>query len=327
MTPQCDIRPVRAQHFVFLTLPNYSFIALSSALEALRMANRVVRHQAYKWTVVSLNGVAEVASNGLQLAPTVALDTAGRADIVFVCGGDRIEKNISRELISVLRHLGQHQKGMGALCSGAYALAQAGLLDGRRAVIHWEYKTTAREQFERVIFSDHLFAVDGNRYTCSGGTTPLDLMIHLIEMKWGSEVALQISEGFFVERIRTAQDRQHIPLKARVGLFQENLMEAAALMEANVEEPLPLAEIATLAKVSRRQLERLFNRYVGSTPTQYYVSLRLKRARSLLLQSALPIMDIANICGFQNLSYFSKCYRQNFGHAPSAERRSNGINF
>jgi transcriptional regulator GlxA family with amidase domain len=207
------------------------------------------------------------------------------------------------------------------LCTGGYALAKAGLLDKYKAVIHWENMSALREEFPRVEFSDQLFAIDRDRYTCTGGVAPLDLMLHIIKGHQGRDIVPLISEQFILDRIRNDQDRQHIPLQARVGLFHENLIEAAALMEANIEEPLSLDEIAALVGVSRRQIERLFKRYVGQVPTKYYLDMRLRRARELLLQTAMSIMEIAVACGFQSPPHFSKCYRNLFGHTPSAERQ------
>ena len=198
-----------------------------------------------------------------------------------------------RELLAALRRLAQRHVPLGALCTGGYALAKAGLLDKYKAVIHWENMSALREEFPRVRFSDQLFAIDRDRYTCSGGMAPLDLMLNIIKDHLGRDIAPLISEQFILDRIRSDQDRQHIPLQARVGLFHENLIKAAALMEANIEEPLSLDEIAALVGVSRRQIERLFKRYVGQVPTKYYLDMRLRRARELLLQTSMSIMDIA----------------------------------
>lgn len=154
-----------------------------------------------------------------------------------------------------------------------------------------------------------------------GASTRSPEMLHIIREHLGRGIAPLISEQFILDRIRNDQDRQHIPLQARVGLYHENLIEAAALMEANIEEPLSLDEIAALVGVSRRQIERLFKRYVGQVPTKYYLDMRLRRARELLLQTAMSIMEIAVACGFQSPPHFSKCYRSLFGHTPSAERQ------
>ena len=312
---------VPPHRFVFLTLPNYTMIALASAVDALRMANRVTRREAYTWTLATLDGKPAAASNGLSMAPTVALDATGPADIVFVVGGVQVEKAVTSGLLAALRRLAQKRVALGALCTGGYALAKAGLLDRYKAVIHWENMSALREEFPRVEFSDQLFAIDRDRYTCTGGVAPLDLMLHIIKEHQGRDIVPLISEQFILDRIRNDQDRQHIPLQARVGLFHENLIEAAALMEANIEEPLSLDEIAALVGVSRRQIERLFKRYVGQVPTKYYLDMRLRRARELLLQTAMSIMEIAVACGFQSPPHFSKCYRNLFGHTPSAERQ------
>jgi len=313
--------PLLKRRFAFLTLPNYSLIALSTAVEALRMANRVTQEDVYHWTIASLDGSPQTASSGLSMSPTQAIEAIGPVDIVFVCGGVDVEHAVTTDLLAVLRRLAQRHVALGSLCTGGYALAKAGLLDKYKAVIHWENMSALKEQFPRVIFSDQLFAIDRDRYTCSGGVAPLDLMLNIIKDQLGRDIAPMISEQFILDRIRNDQDRQHVPLQARVGLFHENLIEAAALMESNIEEPLALDEIAALVGVSRRQIERLFKRYVGEVPTKYYLDMRLRRARTLLLQTAMSIMDIAVACGFQSPPHFSKCYRNLFGHTPSAERQ------
>ncbi|MCF8159173.1 MAG: GlxA family transcriptional regulator [Polaromonas sp.] len=318
--------PSSKRRFVFLTLPNYSFIALSSAVEALRMANRVTKQDVYAWTLVSLDGNPVAASNGLSLSPTVSIENMGPADIVFVCGGVNVEQTVTPALVATLRWLSQRHIALGSLCTGGYVLARAGLLDKYKAVIHWENMSSLQEQFPHVICSDQLFAIDRDRYTCTGGIAPLDLMLTIIKGHLGRDISPMISEQFILDRIRNDQDRQHVPLQARVGLFHENLIEAAALMEANIEEPLSLDEVAALVGVSRRQIERLFKRYVGEVPTKYYLDMRLRKARGLLLQTAMSVMEVAVACGFQSPPHFSKCYRNMFGYTPSAERQNSRNN-
>jgi len=286
------------------------------------MANRLSKREVYEWSLISLDGSTVAASSGLSLSPTVRLGDMGAADIVFVCGGVDVERAVTPQLLAALRRLAQQKVALGSLCTGGYALAKAGLLDGYQAVIHWENMSALQEQFPRVLLSKQLFVIDRDRYTCSGGIAPLDLMLNIIKGHLGKDIAPMISEQFILDRIRNDQDRQHVPLQARVGLFHENLIEAAALMEANIEEPLSLDEIAALVGVSRRQIERLFKRHVGDVPTKYYLDLRLRRARGLLLQTAMSIMEVAVACGFQSPPHFSKCYRKMFGHTPSAERQN-----
>ena len=307
--------------FAFLTLANYSMIAVANAVEPLRMANRVSGTDAYEWQIATLDGSPVAASNGLTLVPTVPLSQVKPVDVVFVCGGIEVREAITPRLLTALRRLAERRMGLGALCTGGYALAQAGLLERYRATIHWENLSALREQFPGVLISDQLYTIDRNRYTCSGGVAPLELMLHLIESRLGTRIAQLVSEQFIVDRIRNANDRQYIPLRAQLGAAHPNLIAIAELMEANIENPLSLGAIARQAGISKRQIERLFKQYVNCVPKRYYLEMRLRRARELLLQTAMPIMAVSTACGFQSPPHFSKCYRSLFGHPPIAERQ------
>ena len=306
--------------FGFLTLPNYSLIAVTNALEVLRMANRVAGRDIYEWSIVSLDGRPVPASSGLELAPTIALDKLGKVEILFVCGGINVREAVSNPLLAALRRLAERRTGLGALCTGGYALARAGLLDHYRATIHWENLPALREEFPRVKLNDQVFSIDRDRYTASGGTAPLDLMLNLIQLKHGLRISQLVSEQFVLERVRSAEDRQYVPLRAQVGSAHRGMIQVAELMEENIEKPLSLEEIARTTGLSRRQIERLFRRHLDCVPKRYYLEMRLRRARELLLQTAMPIMDVTTSCGFKSPPHFSRCYRALFGHPPSAER-------
>ena len=307
--------------FAFLTLPRYSMIALSSAVETLRMANMVTGETVYDWSIVSIDGQPTPASNGLQLAPTVPLEKIGPVDILFVCGGMDVQAGATPKVLSSLRRLAERRVPLGALCTGGYALAKAGLLDKYKATIHWENLSALREEFPRILLSNQLFTIDRDRFTCSGGTAPLDLMLNLIQIKLGSRISQLVSEQFIVDRVRKDTDRQYVPLRAQVGVSHRGLIRVAQLMEENIEKPLSLEQIAKSTGLSRRQIERLFKRDLNCVPKHYYLEMRLRRARELLLQTAMPIMDITTACGFQSPPHFSKCYRIQFGYPPSAERK------
>jgi transcriptional regulator GlxA family with amidase domain len=312
---------LRKCNYAFLTLPNYSLIAVSNALEPLRMANRQMGVDIYEWSIVSMDGKPAAASSGLTLSPTSALDGLRRSDILFVCGGINVREAVTPALLTALRRLADRQVPLGALCTGGYALAKAGLLDSYRATIHWENLSALREEFPRVKISDQLFTIDRDRFTSSGGTAPLDLMLNLIERRLGSKVSRLVSEQFILDRVRKDTDRQYIPLRAQIGLSNRGLIRVAQMMEQHIEKPLSLEAIAKSSGLSRRQIERLFKRDLNCVPKRYYLQLRLRRARELLLQTAMPIMDITAACGFQSTPHFSKCYRNHFGHLPSAERK------
>jgi transcriptional regulator GlxA family with amidase domain len=307
-------------HFGFLTLRQFSMIAFTNAIEPLRMANYLAEQIIYRWSVYTLDGLPVPASNGLTVAPTARIDEFALPDILFVCGGVDVQHVVDDALLHALRRVARKRIVLGGLCTGAYALARAGLLDGYRCAIHWENLSALRERFPLTAFTPDLFVVDRDRCTCTGGIAPLDLMLHLITPRIGKSLAAGISDQFILERVRDADDPQRIPLANRLGGYHRSLTQAAVLMEANIEEPLSLDELARMTEVSQRQLQRLFRRSLGLTPAQYYLNLRLRRARELLLQTDMPIMSITVACGFRSPAHFSKSYRAIFGHSPSRQR-------
>ena len=312
-------------HIGFLLLPRYTLISLSCAVSVLRMANRLTEQPLYHWTLHTQTGNAVESSDGLSLHIDGPLSEAAAAGQLFVCGGIKVESACDGELLNLLRGFAKRNRPLGALCTGSYALAAAGLLDGYRCAIHWENLASLRETFPKVHVQQGLFVIDRNRYTCSGGVSALDLMLNLVENRHGRKLARDISEQFICERIRTQQDSQRVPLQHYLGTSQPRIVEAVALMEANVEEPLGMDDLASYAGVSRRQLERLFHKHLGCAPSRYYLDLRLRRARLLLLRTELPVIDIATSCGFSSAPHFSKCYSELFGRSPRQERRESAL--
>lgn len=317
--------PARAPlHIAFLTLRDYSMIALSNTLEVLRMANRTSGQELYRWSIATLDGQAAPASNGLPLSPTLALAEVDHPDIVFVCGGVRVREVCDAALFSALAGLARANVVLGGLCTGSYALVKAGLMKGYHCVVHWEELAALREQFPEVDFSDGLYAIDRDRITCSGGTAPIDLMLHLTAIGHGKPLADAISAQFIVERVREAGHHQHVSLAARLGAGCAELVRASSLMESHIEEPLTMAELAERAGMSPRQLQRMFKHYLDMAPHQYYLRLRLERARALLTNTGMSIMAVMVACGFESSCHFSRAYRDQFGHPPSAVRRGAG---
>ena len=312
---------VKPEHFGFLLVPNYSMIAFTSAIEPLRMANRATQKPLYSWTIYTLDGKPVKASNGLEITPDYSIDKSSDMSILFVCGGVDISDCWSKSMKFALRKIASRNITMGALCTATYLLARAGLVDGYRCTIHWENIASMREDYPKTQFSDDLFHIDRDRITCAGGQSSLDMMLKVISNSHGAKLAAQISEQFMCERIRGTEDRQRIPLRLHLGANQPILTEAVTLMEANLEEPISLDELSRYVGISRRQLERLFQKHPSCVPTRYYLNLRLNRARLLLLQTSKSIVDIALACGFISAPHFSKCYRDMFGIPPRDERR------
>ncbi len=285
------------------------------------MANQLSGEGLYEWTTVGASRDAVDASNGISITPDCSIHDAPQFDAVFVCSGNQIQHHSDADVTAWVRSLSKRDMTLGAVCTGTYVLAKADALDGHRCTIHWENMASAREEFPQLVISPELFEIDENRYTSAGGIAPLDMILHEIRNSHGADLASAIIEQFMCDRIRDKHDRQRVPLTQRIGTNQPKLAEAVSLMEANIEEPMTLDELSFHVGLSRRQLERLYQRYLQCVPTRYYLELRLERARQLLLQTSMPIVDIALACGFISAPHFSKCYRDTFGLPPRDERR------
>jgi len=310
--------------FGFLLVNDFTLISMSSAIEPLRMANRICNKKIYQWKVISETGAPVSASSGLLVNVDCGIDDAGALagiDVLVVCGGWNIETNTSGAIVRWLKSIGQGKIGFGSTCTGSYVLAEAGLLDGFRCSVHWENMGAMTDRFPNAHVSRSVYTIDRDRYTCSGGTSPVDMMLRLIERACGTEVSTGVAEQFIHERIRRSSDKQRVPLKHVVGNQSEKLIVAVELMEANIREPISQTDISSYTGVSRRQLQRLFQRYLLCTPSRYYSQIRLARARELLHQTSMNLVEISAQTGFVSSSHFSKIYKQHYGHSPSAERK------
>ncbi|MCP4329835.1 MAG: GlxA family transcriptional regulator [Alphaproteobacteria bacterium] len=305
----------------FFLIPNFSMIALISAIEPLRVANRMSGRELYRWLMFSTDGGPVTASSGIEVKVDCPIAEVETCRIVFVCGGVEIRRFDDRKTFSWLRRLDRYGATVGALCTGTDVLARAGLLDGHRCTIHWENLPGLAEEFPELDLTYELFEIDGKRMTCSGGTAALDLMLNLIGLDHDRDLAIAVSDQLIHERIRDSRDHQRMTLRSRLGVSHAKLLAVISQMEENQEEPLSCAELAQFVGLSTRQMERLFRKYFKRTPTRFYLELRLDRARLLLSQTTMPVLDVALACGFVSASHFSKCYREHFGRTPREERR------
>jgi transcriptional regulator GlxA family with amidase domain len=310
----------RPNEVALVVVPGFSMIAFTAAIEPLRLANYCTGRPLYAWSVVSTDGRPVVASNGVEVAVAGSLANVKRSGLALVCGGLGIESQDHRGLIKELRRLASFGALVGAVCTGTYVLAKGGLLDGYRATIHWENATGLAAEFPDLDISQELFELDRTRLTCAGGTAAIDMMLSLIAREHGIDTANLVADQLIHHRIREASERQRISLQTRHGIAQPRLLAIVERMEGTIETPVSCVELARQAKVSVRQLERLFLRAFGVSPTRYYLGLRLDHARRLLRQTSQPVLSVALACGFVSASHFSKTYHARFGVVPSADR-------
>jgi transcriptional regulator GlxA family with amidase domain len=313
---------IRTRRVGFLLVNQFSMIAYASAIESLRHANYVSDHNIYEYFTCSIDGEPVEASNGVMLQMGMPLSTIEKLDMIFVCSGWSVQQYVTRDMLNNLRRLASHGCHMGSICTGAYILARAGLLDGYRCTIHWENLSSLSEEFPNIEVVPELYEIDRTRYTCAGGTAAIDLMLHMIGAQAGHKVATAAADQLIHHRIREGNEGQRMALRSRLGLAHPKLLSVINFMEENIEDPMNLAGLAREVELSTRQLERLFNKYLGMAPTRYYLKLRIKRSRFLLLQTSMSVLDVALACGFVSASHFSKCYREHFDKTPSEERQN-----
>jgi len=311
----------KAEHVIgFCLIPEFSSLAFISAIEPLRLANRNAGRSIYSWKCYSIDGQSAISSAGLEFPVAGSIADMPKLTSLILCGGINIQDHCSPQLMAATRKAASYGADIGTICTGTYILAKAGMLDGYRCTIHWENTSGLREEFPDLDVTTELFEIDRNRVTCAGGTAALDMMLSLISSQINHETALAVADQLIHHRIREGSERQRMELRARLGISHPKLLAAISCMEDNLEEPYSCSALAVEVGLSIRQLERLFQKYLGHSPTRYYLKLRLYRARYLLAQTSLPIIEVALASGFVSASHFSKCHREHFGHTPSEER-------
>ncbi|MFN3549408.1 MAG: GlxA family transcriptional regulator [Mesorhizobium sp.] len=322
-----NAKPTVKRSIVFFLVPDFTMVAFATAIEPLRIANRMLGFEAYRWRLASFDGRPVKASNSVECAVDTSLEDErrklggpDRPSMVVVCSGINVESYSNKSVFAWLREEYNRGVAVGGLCTGAHVLASAGLLSNKRCAIHWENLPGFSEKYPKAnVFAD-LFEVDQNIYTCAGGTASLDMMLKLIGDDFDETTVNRVCEQMLTDRVRSPTDRQRLPLRARLGVQNAKVLAIIELMEANLAEPLSLVEIADAVGLSRRQIERLFRQEMGRSPARYYLEIRLDRARHLLVQSSLPVVEVAVACGFVSASHFSKCYRELYARSPQQER-------
>jgi len=312
------------RRFVFLLLDRFTMINFAGAIEPLRLANHVVGAPLYTWRLAGEGGAEKTCSNGATFRLDMGLDEVERDDTILVCGGIDIQRTTTKAVIGWLRRESRRGVAIGGLCTGAYALAKAGLLDGRRATIHWENQDGFLEEFQEVKLTKSVFVMDGNRWSTAGGISSIDLMLKIIAADHGEDMANTVADLMIYSTIRTDQDTQRLSIPTRIGVRHPKLSQVIQMMENNIEDPMSPADLAEEVGMSTRQLERLFRRYLNRSPKRYYMELRLQKARNLLMQTELSVINVALACGFASPSHFSKCYRSHYNTTPYRERGAQG---
>ncbi|MFW8634906.1 GlxA family transcriptional regulator [Cribrihabitans pelagius] len=309
-----------SQHFVFALVEDFTHMAFSCAVDPLRIANLISGKPLYRWSFASQNGETATASNQSVTLVHHGFDSLPDCGRLFVLSGIRMKEQDNRALIAALRRARSRGIRIGALCSGAYVLAKAGFLDGMQAAIHWDYHDSFMEEFPEVNLVRNVFVADEKYVTASGGTATADLMLHLIERDHGYDLSVAVADQMVYNAVRHATAAQRVSLQSRNGMRNKHLAKAIQIMHDRLDDPVSPSVIAQELGISARQLERLFGKFLNTSPKKYFMEMRLERARHLLLQTEASVTEVALACGFDSPGHFSRVYRAAFGVTPMLQR-------
>ncbi|MGX5804142.1 GlxA family transcriptional regulator [Bradyrhizobium sp. Arg314] len=311
---------------MILALPGFSLLSLSSFVDPLRLANSILGRPFFEWSLLSKDGLPVRCASGFGLSvdgdfkcASQAMQSGNRPTMVVLLAGEMVEKQVSASLINVLRLYRRHGIPITALGTATWLLAEIGMLDGVPCTIHWDKRPALSETFGRVQVTDRLFVRDSQLVTCAGEFASFDLVMELISEHLGKDVALAVCRHTTAGHWRSTSERQSSINSNEIGISKP-IAQIICIMEEHVEDPIPLRDIARCVGRSQRQIERLFARALSISPMRYYLHVRLSRAKRLVEQTELPIVEVAVACGFASASHFSKCFRLAFGANPNAYR-------
>jgi transcriptional regulator GlxA family with amidase domain len=317
--PPGSVPPI--QSVGFLLVPGFALMSYAAAVEPLRAANQLAGKTLYRWWNAALGDKPVLASNGAAVVPDFKFGAdVGSLDLILVCAGGNPATFNDKRTFAWLRKLAGRGVIIGGISGGPFILAKAGLLSGRRCTVHWEHMPALQEQFPDIQLTRSLFELEADRFTCSGGVAGLDMMVALITRDHGYELGAAVSDWLLHTHVREGTGPQRMDLRFRLGVADEKLLKALKAMEAHLETPLPRARVAKIAGVSLRQLERAFRSHLERGVHEHYLALRLGRARQLLRETSLSILEIALATGFASASQFSRAFRKTFGYTPREAR-------
>jgi len=314
---------------LIIVTPNFNLSATVGLIDPLRAANYLDGTARFRWTIASSEGGATPASNGLSLMSQVLSEVTNEPfDMVVVSSSWAPEAHDSPQLLATLRKFARLGAVVGALDTGAFILAEAGLLTGRSATVHYEHIDALRELQETTRVSEDLYVFDGKRFTCCGGSASVDLGLHILRSFCGDSLASAAARYIFHPGARPPGTPQNpVGVEPLGHATPASVRRVIAEMERHLEEPLTIPDLCDRAGISQRQINRLFARYVRKTPQLYYRDIRLDRARGLVTQTEIPLSQIAVASGFASQAHFSKAYRDCFGIQPRADRIEGRIPF
>jgi AraC family transcriptional regulator, glycine betaine-responsive activator len=309
----------------FLVLPDVSLLSLASTIEPLRGANRMAGRTLFRRRLLSPDGNAVTTSGGIAVPVEATFSADHPRDALVVVAAFNAATHARRPLLAALRRVARRGTEIGGVESGSLVLAVAGLLDGRRATTHWEDLEEFAARFPAIDVRADRYVIDNGRFTTGGASPALDMMLHLIRVRHGHALALDVASLFIYDELRAAGDPQPMVSLGRLDANEPRVAAAIRIMEERIERPVSIPRLAREAGIGPRMLETLFLRSFGMSPRRYYGALRLNAGRRLLLGSRKSITEIAAQTGFASASAFARSFRARFGESPREVRSSRAL--
>lgn len=309
------------RRFFFLLLPGVSMFDVSAAIEPLRIANKLSDKTLYAWTIISEDGKPVECSNGIKLPVEEGLPEEQVQDRVIICSGEQGYLEAQAKTLNWLRRHVRFGGSVGAVATGAFTLARAGLAAETEYTLHWSLIPVFEELFPELECQDTRIHAQKGHLSGAGGVSGLDLALSVVQTDCGYAIAQSVANDCLHNFDDNTQMSQRPPMSKRVGSRHPVLLRILKRMEETIQNPLSLDELIASEPISKRQVERLFNTILGSTPLRYYRDLRLDRARSLLQGTDMSVTEVGVATGFYSVSTFAKYYRRRYGERPADGRK------
>lgn len=303
--------------YAFVLVPGFTLLAFSSAVEPLRIANQLAQKPLYRWRLMSKGGAPAVSSSGIEVSVDAPLGATDKNVRLFVCAGNPAMAAGEASVVATIQRHHRFGGTVGGICTGAVALAKAGLLTGRRFTLHWENQPGFCETFPDLVPTPTRFETDARIMTCGGGAAATDMMISLIAEDHGAVFAAMVSDMCLRPVTSGIEPTQRSSTAAVMTSRSKAVIAAVNLMRAHIDAPLAIPEIANAVGCSTRQLERLFSRHLNASPGVFYRNLRLDRGRNLLATTEMSIAEVCMACGFESTTHFSRTFKARFGIVPT----------
>ncbi|MBD8548586.1 GlxA family transcriptional regulator [Sphingomonas sp. CFBP 8760] len=304
--------------FAFYLCEGFQLLDLAGPTAALTAANRLIGSEYYLIELVSKDG--ETVSGDAGLSLTTCLAGSSAADTVVVVGGV-IEPMLEPDNIAGIQRASAEASSIASICTGAFLLAAAGYLDGKRATTHWQFAQRLQDRYPKVtVDADRIFINDGAIWTSAGMTAGIDLMLARIEVDHGAEMAKAVSRELVVYHRRPGGQSQYAAI-SQMEPRTDRIRKALTYARDHLSEPLPVERLAEAACLSVRQFTRLFRKETGETPSRAVERLRCEAARIRLRDGHEPVGTVALLVGFADAERMRCAFLRSFGHPPQTQRR------